>query len=336
MLRENPGFVQASLSDPFEATRQTILYMCGLAHNSQQDPVISEAAQDALVRFSALVGDSTSPAGKAECVWWWVKHALKFVHHKKLFKLWHAGDGQELQLLISPDTLLHMEKPRGDCAVFTTLICAMLDSLAVPWDIVTLATERESPEIFSHVYPRALLGNGICIPLDASHGKYPGWEVPKRRQFSRQVWNRNGEPIADMDSGFRGLHDMNWDNDGGNGMAGLGQDPSVDGDVTYTETTTTTDSGGGSNSSAPTAAELALLNSGMSLVGKIVAPTTTYTGPGGVSLTTPTGSPTANSLSALLGGNLLGTTGTGVSSSVLLLGGLALGAVLLISMMGKK
>jgi hypothetical protein len=139
-----------------------------------------------------------------------------------------------------------------------------------------------------------------------------------------------------MDSGFRGLHDMNWDNDGGNGMAGLGQDPSVDGDVTYTETTTTTDSGGGSNSSAPTAAELALLNSGMSLVGKIVAPTTTYTGPGGVSLTTPTGSPTANSLSALLGGNLLGTTGTGVSSSVLLLGGLALGAVLLISMMGKK
>jgi hypothetical protein len=38
----------------------------------------------------------------------------------------------------------------------------------------------------------------------------------------------------------------------------------------------------------------------------------------------------------LLGSNLLGTTGTGVSSSVLLLGGLALGAVLLISMMGKK
>jgi hypothetical protein len=169
------------------------------------------------------------------------------------------------------------------------------------------------------------------LVLDASHGKYPGWEVPKRRQYLKQVWNSEGEAIQDQDSGYRGLHGMNgmnWENEG------LGQDDGS-GDTTITETTTTTDSSGG-GSSAPTAAELALLNSGLSLVGKVVAPTTTYTGPGGTSLTTPAGSPTANSLSALMGSTGLLSSTAGISSNVLLLGGLALAAIFLISMMGKK
>ena len=328
MLRENPGFVQASLSDPFEATRDTILYMCGLVRESASDPAVQEAAADAVKRF----GNYPYPAlsGKAECVWWWVKHALKFIHHQKLMRLWGVGDGHELQLLINPGAVLRMEKPRGDCAVFTTLICAMLDSLGVPWEIVTVAVNPNEPEIFSHVYPRAILESGMRLVLDASHGKYPGWEVPKRRQYLKQVWNSEGEAIQDQDSGYRGLHGMNgmnWENEG------LGQDDGS-GDTTITETTTTTDSSGG-GSSAPTAAELALLNSGLSLVGKVVAPTTTYTGPGGTSLTTPAGSPTANSLSALMGSNLLGST-AGISSNVLLFGGLALAAIFFISMMGKK
>jgi hypothetical protein len=339
MLRENPGFFQASLSDPFEATRETILYMCGLVRESASDPAVQEAAADAVKRFGnrpgapALVGDSNSPGGKAECVWWWVKHALKFVHHSKLMQLWGVGDGHELQLLINPGAALRMEKPRGDCAVFTTLICAMLDQLGVPWEIVTVAVNPHEPEIFSHVYPRAILESGMRLVLDASHGKYPGWEVPKRRQYLKQVWSSEGEAIADQDSGYRGLHGMqgmNWENEG------LGQDDGS-GDTTtdISETTTTMTSDGGSAPASPgvTAAELALMNSGISLVGKVVAPTVTYTGPGGTSLTAPASSSVASSLlSSLTSGTSLG----GVSSSVLLLGGLALAAMLLIPMLSKK
>ena len=330
MLRENPGFFQASLSNPFEATRETILYMCGLVRESGSDPAVQEAAQDAVKRFAVLVGDSTSAAGKAECVWWWVKHALKFIHHQKLMQLWGVGDGHELQLLINPGAVLRMEKPRGDCAVFTTLICAMLDQLGVPWEIVTVAVNPNEPDIFSHVYPRAILETGMRLVLDASHGKYPGWEVPKRRQYLKQVWNSDGEAIADQDSVYRGLHGMrsqgmDWENEG------LGQDDGSETDVTET-TTTITDNSGGSSSAPSTAAELALLNSGMSLVGKVVAPTVTYTGPGGTSLTAPAGSAVGTSLLSSLTSSSL----SGVSSSVWLLGGLALAGILLISMVGKK
>jgi hypothetical protein len=329
MLRENPGFFQASLSDPWQATHETILYMCGLVRDSASDPVIAEAARDACKRFAGLSNPST-PGGKSECCWWWVKHAVKFVHHEKLLRAW-LGKADELQLLISPDVLLHMQEPKGDCAVFTCLVCAMLDSLGVPWEIVTVAVDPSQPDIFSHVYPRAVLESGMRLVLDASHGNYPGWEVPKRRQYTKQVWNSDGEPINDQDSGYRGLHGMNFGLSGCP-LNGLGQD---DGSGDYvetnvTETTTTTDGGGG-GSSTPTAAELALLNSGMSLVGKVVAPTVTYTGSGGTSLTAPASSSAATSLLSSLGTSLGGT-----SSSMLVLGALAVGALLLVSMIGKK
>jgi len=330
MLRENPGFFQASLSDPWQATQETILYMCGLVRASASDPVISEAAADAVKRFAFWCGgDKRSPGVLAESCWWWLKHAIKFVHHQKLLRAW-LGKADELQLLISPDVLLKMEQPKGDCAVFTCLICAMLDALGVPWEIVTVAVDPNQPEIFSHVYPRAVLESGMRLALDASHGKYPGWEVPRRRVSLKQVWNSQGEPIPDEDSGFRGLHGMGLS---GCALNGLGQDDGSGDYTEYTETTTTTDGGSAGSSagssSTATAAELALLNSGMNLVGKVVAPTVTETGPGGTSITGP-----ASALQSIL-------TSTGVnlgstSSSVLVLGALAVGALLLISMLGKK
>jgi len=207
MLRENPGFFQASLSDPFQATAETVQYMCGLVQNSLADPIINRACEDALKRF-ALLCNTTSPSGKASACWFWAKQAIKFVHHQKLFEQWGIGDGKELQLLIAPDVLLKMEQPKGDCAVFTCLICAMLDCLSVPREIVTVAVDPRQPNVFSHVYPRAVLQPGFTLPLDASHGKYPGWEVPANRVTLKQVWNSQGEPIQDQDSGFRGLHGL--------------------------------------------------------------------------------------------------------------------------------
>ena len=341
MLRENPGFFQASLSDPWQATHETILYICGLIRDSASDPVITEAAQDAVKRFGAFSNPST-PAGIADCVWWWVKHAIKFVHHQKLLRAW-LGKADELQLLISPDVLLKMQEPKGDCAVFTCLICAMLDALGVPWEIVTVAVDPNQPEIFGHVYPRAVLESGMRLVLDASHGKYPGWEVPKRRQYLKQVWNSQGEPIPDQDSGFRGLHGMHGMGLSGRSLNGLGQDGSDYGptdtqlgittdptETDITETTTTTTSGGGS-SAGGNAAVGALGTSGMNLLSKILAPTVTETGPGGTSITGP-----ASALQSILGGTGVNLGSTSLSSSTIYLLLFAGGALLLVSMLGKK
>jgi len=146
--------------------------------------------------------------GTCAGIWWWCKHAVKFVHHQKLLIEWlNAGD--ELQLLIRPDALLHMQEPKGDCAVFTTLVCAMLDCAGIQWEICTVAVDPRQPGVYSHVYPRAVLPNGTRLPLDASHGKYPGWEVPAERVSAKQVWDEDGKPIEDLDSGYRGLHGVN-------------------------------------------------------------------------------------------------------------------------------
>ena len=382
MLRQNPGFYQASLTDPWEATHETILYMCGLVRDSAKDPVIPEAAADALKRFAFWMGgDKQSPGVLSECCWWWVKHAIKFVHHQKLLRAW-LGKSDELQLLIAPDVLLKMQQPKGDCAVFTCLICAMLDSLGVPWEIVTVAVDPNQPEIFSHVYPRAILAPGFCLPLDASHGKYPGWEVPNARVLLKQVWNSNGEPIADQDSGYRGLHGMN--SVGLNGLGqydgatfgGLGCDCSTtdaDGNCMDPEpcdagtstiatslpsTITPTNPSaeylaagyvlcsdgsyappGTCPANAPVVASAAnpalasaLTNFGAAwtkIAGQVIAPQVTQVGPGGTSITGP-----ASALQNIL-------TGAGINmgaggSNILLLGGLAVGAILLFSMLSKK
>jgi hypothetical protein len=368
MLRSNPGFFQASLSDPWDATHQTVQYMARLIHDSEADSIINNAAQSALRRFGVMA-DVSTPAGRAASVWWFAKRAIKFVHHQKLLRAW-LGKADELQLLISPDVLLKMEQPKGDCAVFTCLICAMLECLSVPWEIVTVAVDPNQPDVFSHVYPRAILREGYCLPLDASHGKYPGWEVPAQRVLLKQVWDSHGEPIEDQDSGFRGLHGLEGGSVGLEGfqLNGLGQDDGTDTGVdlsgatygptdtqlgvpsstgTYYDSTTgvTYDSAGNvisvgtpstPISSAPSTSntELAsiLANFGAAwtkIAGQVIAPQVTETGPGGTSITGP-----ASALQSILGSGTVSLGGTNVN--ILMLAGIAIGALLLISSLGKK
>jgi hypothetical protein len=162
--------------------------MCRLIRHSQSDGVVQAALAEALRRFP-----NRHPA---ESIWWYAKFSIRFIHHQKLLRAW-LGKADELQLLISPEALLKMKGPKGDCAVFTCLICAMLDCAGVPWEILTVAVDPRQPHIFSHVYPVAILENGERLPLDASHGKYPGWEVDSRRVSLRQAWDSAGNPIQD-------------------------------------------------------------------------------------------------------------------------------------------
>ena len=204
--------------DPDQATARTVEIMCGLVANPQDQRIINKAAQDAVRRFLSFAGGA-SRAGVAGACWWWCKTFLTFEHHEFIIRA-NLGEYGHLQGLIAPDALLQLRQYKGDCAIYTMLLCAMLRALGVPCEIVTVAVNRQEPSIFSHVYLYAVLENGERLPLDASHGDYPGWEVPSRDVFRRQVWDASARPVADQRSRFDGLHHYS--------MRGLGDDGATD------------------------------------------------------------------------------------------------------------
>jgi len=183
-LRQNPGFLQADLQDSDKATAQTVKYMAELVKHSLGDPVVGRAWQDAWHRLHAIAFDD-----EPQVAWWYAKYLLKFVHHQELLRDW-LFKLDELQLLISPEALLKLQSPKGDCAIYTTLIQALLSYRGIPWETVTVAVSPMAPDLYTHVYPQAILADGSRLPLDASHGKYPGWEAPPERVFKKKCGTR--------------------------------------------------------------------------------------------------------------------------------------------------
>jgi len=169
--------------DPDTATQQTVGYMTHYAHEAARDPLLHQLAVNAVRSFrggplwaGTGIDPFSDPVCMADSVWWWCKHSLKFKHHGEQFEAWSGDLGDprtKLQLLIAPDVLVRMKRMEGDCAIYTMMLCAMLESLGLDWQIRTLAVDRRQPGVFSHVCARS---QGET--LDASHGKYPGWEVP--------------------------------------------------------------------------------------------------------------------------------------------------------------
>ena len=215
------------------ATAQTIEIMCQHIRKSAADPLVQGCAVDAVrqwrggAQFAATGQDPFSdPAAIAESVWWWCKHAMKFVHHSQQILVW-LGERDQLQLLIEPSVLVRMNQMEGDCAIYSMMICAMLSCLGVPWELQTLSTNPTQPEIYNHVFLRCILPDGRRIPLDCSHGKYPGWRVPENNVLRSQVWDEQGNAIRD-EAQYQGLGNyvQNPNPWWFTGNAGLGQDTS--------------------------------------------------------------------------------------------------------------
>jgi hypothetical protein len=355
-LRQNPNVEQTSLNDPYQATAQTVRYMARLVQHSLSDPVVFQCTDEAL-RVLAIAGSPSS------AIWHWVKRSIKFVHHQELLKKW-LGKGDSLQLLISPEALLKMEAPKGDCAVFSTLIAAMLQCAGYQWEIVTVACDRSQPGIFSHVFPRAVLPSGRRVALDASHGKYPGWEVPWGHRWpfalggnsGTQVWDMSGNAVTDQDSGYRGLG--GWDmgmgcadcEPGLAGYDGLGDLMCADLDSSGNCISWVDSAAYGDPSSTPgatpvpmSAAEQAALTKAAStfatqwtnIAGNVLgAGQTNITTPGGLNISAPANQTSA--LSALFGGAGLSPASSAALSSYMPLLLIAGVGIFLFSMMGKK
>jgi len=208
-----PYRVEAS-SDPDTAVSQVVGIMASHVRNAATDDAVRQYARSAAFQFGGLSGD-TSDANRVAAVacWWWAKLYIKFVHHETLMRQ-ILGESDNFQGLIAPEILVRMDKPEGDCAIFSELIAAFLRALGVDYEFVTVAVNPREPGVYSHVYLYAVMQDGTRVPLDASHGDYPGWQVPSSRVTRRQVWDADGRPVPDRSSRFEGL--------GMYGLRGLG------------------------------------------------------------------------------------------------------------------
>jgi hypothetical protein len=179
--------------DDTKATAQTVRKMCEHIAGAVKDPATQAAAATALKRFGNVA--LSQARRRAWSAWWYAKHLVKFVSDDTLLASM-LNEHDQRELLNPPPVLLRMSKPQGDCDDFTMLVCSLLKCLGVPFEIVTIAADPAEPSRWSHVYAVALVEDGGRLPIDASHGKFPGWEVPLEHILRYQAWDESGEPVS--------------------------------------------------------------------------------------------------------------------------------------------
>ena len=176
--------------DTDTATRQTVAKMCEYIAAGCADELVKWWAECGVVRYG--FGDR-DPQAMCWAIYWLVKHAIQFARDEP--RLFRVGEPDALDMLIAPAVLVRMAQPREDCDGFTMLICALLKCVGVNSVIVTIAADPADPTRWSHVFPIAVMPSGSLIPLDASHGKMPGWMVPREHIFRWQGYALDGSPV---------------------------------------------------------------------------------------------------------------------------------------------
>ena len=191
---------QADYKDTEHSTVQTVGSMGEHIRRSMADPLVQQTALGAI----AGQGGAQSEAEACAAVWAWCKQNITFVNDEvQLKKLLNLDD--ELELLISPSVMLRPEmleaargykRMEGDCDCFVMTLAALIASLGITPLIKTYKCDRQEPWRWSHVCAAALLSDGQILPLDASHGDYPGWEVPAHDVHESQLWDISGRKVG--------------------------------------------------------------------------------------------------------------------------------------------
>ena len=143
--------------------------------SDRQKPIIQQAAARALELGG---GDPISGVWKA------VKPYIRFRQDFDIAADLQVDDSRKqsiVETFIPPAAQAMLIQLRGsgveDCDGFTMYAGCLLVTLGVPVTMCTVSAERDRPREFSHVYLVAYW-NGMRIPMDLSHGPYPGWECP--------------------------------------------------------------------------------------------------------------------------------------------------------------
>jgi hypothetical protein len=190
-----PERIPADLNDTDKSTRLTVAAMCRHIREAEQHPLMRRYAREVKARWAA----GNPATATAWGVFWFCKSTVRFRSDEAaMFSLLNTTD--EYDLLIPPPVLMQMVRPEGDCDDFTMLACTLLRLNRIEPEIVTVACDPNDRRRWSHVYLRAILPDGRRIALDPTNGDYPSWEVPPAHCTRKQIWNMDGQPINAPDS----------------------------------------------------------------------------------------------------------------------------------------
>lgn len=179
-------------ANPFNtdiSTYQTIQLMIRLAKVSAHSPLVHSAI---LTATQGISPSNLPTRALARAIFYWVNGNVQFVEDETLLYKGLGIDRVDKELLISPEIMLGMPVPMGDCDDFSLLTASMLLAAGIPCSYLTIAADEKAPEKFSHVYVKAYLvdemveGKARELVLDCSHGSYPGWEY--QGALRKQEW----------------------------------------------------------------------------------------------------------------------------------------------------
>lgn len=196
---------QADYQDTERSTAQTVAAMGAHVKDSVRDPEVRRVAAECL-----RSARSHSVPDLARAAWQWCKSNIEFVPDEvQLYQL--LGRTGELELLISPAVMVRTRIKKGDCDCFSMMLCVLLTCLDIRPLIRTFKCDSDSPWRWSHVCAAAALPDGSYLNLDASHGDYPGWTVPRRDVYESQFWDMNGNKVGGNMRGLNGyVRESGW------------------------------------------------------------------------------------------------------------------------------
>lgn len=170
------------------SVRDTIHLMASIARASARSMLIAQAIKDAIKDLDSRASD----AEICRAIFYWIKSHISFVEDETTNQYLGMTSEQanDTELLITPESLLSMNHPQGDCDDFSTLCASMLLALGFHCAFVTIAADSTMPKMLSHVYVKAWLEDeNRGLYMDCSHGPVPGWE---HSAYTRKVeWGIN-------------------------------------------------------------------------------------------------------------------------------------------------
>jgi len=156
---------------------RTIARMCQYALEDSQTFLIRQDSQVAL-RYGG--------GNPLEGVFHLVKGRMKFQQDvDTAAHLPNIDPDEVVEVLIRPVDVALAHREMGgvieDCDGYSMYCASLLLALGIPCCYATVAADNEDTSRYSHVYVVAyptINGQVYRVPMDTSHGQYPGWEVP--------------------------------------------------------------------------------------------------------------------------------------------------------------
>jgi transglutaminase-like putative cysteine protease len=195
-LIHHPGFgaviryeVTELPDDPAGQVAQTISLMGRYATEDASSPEITRDLQQALASGPGLPPE--------QAIFNYVKNRVRFVGDNVTASPFQVNTTIPIvETLVRPRDLSVMCSGggqcsrAGDCDDFSMYGASLLLALGRDVRFVTVAADPSQPGIYSHVYVVVYREDGTRLPMDLSHGPYPGWEV--QQVTRREEWSMNG------------------------------------------------------------------------------------------------------------------------------------------------